>query len=156
MPRSGSSTFTVRRAHAPETLAAWTAVCGLSGVTHSTHEKTKLKVVSGRPTVTDRVAALTRDAGAAEGRLSRHTRSFFQGNRFVLPALVTAVCRRVTVGPVMDLYAGVGLFAVALASLGLDEITAVERDPSAAADLEATPHSCDSRSTWSRHRLRSF
>ena len=47
------------------------------------------------------------------------------------------MCRRVTTGPVVDLYAGVGLFAVALASRGLDAITAVEQDAFAHADLVA-------------------
>ena len=53
----------------------------------------------------------------------------------LLPPLVSAVCKYVKVGPVLDLYAGVGLFAVALAGLGVDEITAVERDVIARKDL---------------------
>ena len=50
---------------------------------------------------------------------------------------MTSVCRRVTADPVLDLYAGVGLFSVALASLGIQNITAVERDASARRDLVA-------------------
>ena len=127
----------LRHRRAPETVAAWTADCALTGVAHSSRDSNAAQVVSGRPTVSDRVAALTRHAGAGDNRLQRHARSFFQGNRYLLPSLVSAVCRRVTVGPVVDLYAGVGLFAVALASHGLDAITAVEQEVSARADLEA-------------------
>ena len=127
----------LRQDCASETVAAWTAGCGLSGVTYSTRGKNSTLVVSGTPVVSDRVAALTGHAGAGEDRLQRHARSFFQGNRYLLSTLVSAVCRRVTVGPVVDLYAGVGLFAVALASRGLDAMTAVEQDTFARADLVA-------------------
>ena len=127
----------LRHNRASETVAAWTAGCALSGVAQSTRGKNTAQVLSGRPIVSDRVAALTRDAEAGEDRLQRHARSFFQGNRYLLPTLVSAVCRRITVGPVVDLYAGVGLFAVALASRGLEAITAVEQDASARADLAA-------------------
>ena len=104
----------LRHHRAPETVAAWTAGCALSGVAYSTRGQSKARVVSGKPTVSDRVAALTCDPGAGEHRLQRHARSFFQGNRYLLPTPVSAVYRRVTVGPVVDLYAGVGLFAVTL------------------------------------------
>jgi len=40
-------------------------------------------------------------------------------------------------GPVVDLYAGVGLFAVTLAAAGWDSVVAVESDRAAAADLRA-------------------
>ena len=125
----------LRHNRAPKIVAAWTAGCALSGVAQSTRGKNTAQVVSGRPVVSDRVAALTLDGEAGENRLQRHARSFFQGNRYLLPTLVSAVCRRITVGPVVDLYAGVGLFAVALASRGLEAITAVEQDASARADL---------------------
>jgi 23S rRNA (uracil1939-C5)-methyltransferase len=38
-------------------------------------------------------------------------------------------------GPVVDLYAGVGLFAVTLAALGRRDVTAIENDPVSARDL---------------------
>jgi len=127
----------LRQDRPQKSVAAWTADSALSGVTHSTRGKTKVRVLAGSAAVSDRVATLTRDASAGEGLLRRQARSFFQGNRYLLPTLVSAVCRRVVAGPVVDLYAGVGLFAVALASGGRDEITAVERDVCASADLEA-------------------
>ena len=62
--------------------------------------------------------------------------SFFQGNRHVLGELVNRVIARVPDGTVIDLYAGVGLFAVSLAARGLRTIVAVEGDRSSARDLD--------------------
>ncbi len=91
-------------------------------------------VFQGVPEVTDPLAALT--AGrAATGRLGRGPESFFQANRFLLPSLVTAVLDAVPAGPVLDLYAGVGLFAIALAATGFDRVTAVEGDRASGRDL---------------------
>jgi 23S rRNA (uracil1939-C5)-methyltransferase len=92
-------------------------------------------LVAGVPMVTDPLSAVTgRDAGGAV--LQRRAESFFQGNRFLLPELVGAVIDEIPHdGEVLDLYAGVGLFSVALASLGRSEITAVEGDRSSGADL---------------------
>ncbi len=51
--------------------------------------------------------------------LRRHAESFFQANRFLVPDLVAAVIDSVQPeGSILDLYAGVGLFAVALARRG--------------------------------------
>ncbi len=53
--------------------------------------------------------------------------SFFQANRFLLPKVATAVIDSVLPeGEVLDLYAGVGLFAVSLAASGRGGVTAVE------------------------------
>ena len=46
-------------------------------------------------------------------------------------------CRTSTAAPLVDLYAGVGLFAITAAARGVDGVTAVEGDPSSAADLQA-------------------
>ena len=44
--------------------------------------------------------------------LRRHVLAFFQGNRYLLADLVAHVVERVPIGgSVVDLYAGVGLFA---------------------------------------------
>jgi tRNA/tmRNA/rRNA uracil-C5-methylase (TrmA/RlmC/RlmD family) len=72
---------------------------------------------------------------AAAPQLQRHAASFFQANRFLLPQLVDAVARHVGEGPVVDLYAGVGLFAVTLAARGHEGIVAIEGDASSAHDL---------------------
>ena len=91
---------------------------------------------SGEATVSDTLARLT--AGrAAEGELRRRAESFFQGNRFLIADLVTSVMDAVAAdGPVLDLYAGVGLFAVSLAGSGRRSITAVEGDRSSGSDLQ--------------------
>ncbi len=46
-------------------------------------------------------------------------------------------------GPVIDLYAGVGLFAASLASTRRDEVVAVESDAISALDLTANAASCE-------------
>jgi len=111
------------------------AVTGLSGVVltapagpgrvPATH------LVSGDPYVFDH---LTIEHAAVV--LRRHVRSFFQGNRYVLPALVSHVMGRLPQGArVLDLYAGVGVFAVAAAASRHASVIAVEGDPHAAVDL---------------------
>ena len=42
----------------------------------------------------------------------------------------------VPAGPVVDLYAGVGLFGLALAAAGAERVTLVEGDPVSGADLQ--------------------
>ena len=91
----------------------------------------------GDPIVVDPLPALTQGR-VASGTLQRHAESFFQGNRYLLPALVAAVAAAVPdTGEVLDLYAGVGVFAVALAAQGHLEVTAVEGDRAGGADLRA-------------------
>jgi 23S rRNA (uracil1939-C5)-methyltransferase len=93
-------------------------------------------VRAGDPAVADPLAALTRGR-AVSGQLRRQPASFFQGNRFLLPDLIVAVLEAtLSAGSVLDLYAGVGLFSVALAATGRDGITAVEGDRESAADLK--------------------
>jgi 23S rRNA (uracil1939-C5)-methyltransferase len=76
--------------------------------------------------------------GGAAVTLRRHVLAFFQGNRYLLGDLVAHVVENVPVGSsVIDLYAGVGLFAVAAAASRAASVTAVEGDAQAAADLQA-------------------
>ena len=108
------------------------AAAGIVGLTARTTENVFYS--AGDPIVSDPLTALT--AGrTAEGMLRRHPQSFFQGNRALLPALTTAVLDSVRPGATIDLYAGVGLFAVALAASGSSGITAVEGDPGSGKDL---------------------
>jgi 23S rRNA (uracil1939-C5)-methyltransferase len=74
--------------------------------------------------------------------LRHHVQSFFQSNRYLLPAFLSRIASRVPPGRVIDLYAGVGLFAAALAALGDRTVVAVEGDRYSAADLaaNAAPH----------------
>lgn len=93
--------------------------------------------LAGEPRVADPVNVLT-GGRAARGTLRRAAASFFQANRFLLPGLVEGVLDAVAPdGPVLDLYAGVGLFSIALASTGRSEITAVEGDRTSGMDLRA-------------------
>jgi 23S rRNA (uracil1939-C5)-methyltransferase len=68
--------------------------------------------------------------------LRRHARAFFQGNRFLLELLVRRVIALVPSGPVVDLYAGVGLFGLSLAAAGAPHVVLVEGDHISGADLQ--------------------
>ena len=66
--------------------------------------------------------------------LRAHVRSFFQANRFLTEELTGAVVEATPAGgTVLDLYAGVGLFALALARQA-DTVRGVEINPAAAED----------------------
>ncbi len=98
----------------------------------------RLQWLQGAPHVEAAVLGLT---------LRAHVGSFFQANRFLLESLARTVVELVPRegGPILDLYAGVGLFALPLSAREDGRVTAVER-----AGL-----SCDdARANASRHRLR--
>jgi 23S rRNA (uracil-5-)-methyltransferase RumA len=91
---------------------------------------------TGTPSVADALSLLTRGR-VPDGRLRRHAASFFQANRFLVPDLVLAVMDAVVAdGLVLDLYAGVGLFSIALAASGRRGVAAVEGDRMSGADLD--------------------
>jgi 23S rRNA (uracil1939-C5)-methyltransferase len=84
-----------------------------------------------RHTVTDRLAILGQRV-----ELTRHVLAFFQGNRYLLDRLVTHVVGALESGAsAIDLYAGVGLFAISAAVCKGIRVTAVEGDRISAADL---------------------
>jgi 23S rRNA (uracil1939-C5)-methyltransferase len=92
-------------------------------------------IVALDPAVSDPLKVLT-SGRVTHGVLRRRADSFFQANRFLLPVLVGAVLDSMpTDGGVLDLYAGVGLFAISLAAAGRSGITAVEGDRASGADL---------------------
>jgi len=121
---------------ADDVLARAAAESGLGGI--SARDFTTGQVVeTGTPVVHDPLTAVT-GGRVAEGALQRHAESFFQGNRFLLESLVLAVAEATPDGgEVVDLYAGVGLFAVSLAALGHLEVSAVEGDRASGADLRS-------------------
>jgi 23S rRNA (uracil1939-C5)-methyltransferase len=87
----------------------------------------------GSPYVTD---ALT--VAGHELVLRRHVLAFFQGNRYLLLDLVDHVTALIPEqSSVVDLYAGVGLFAIGAAVLRQARVTAIEGDRVAARDLAA-------------------
>jgi 23S rRNA (uracil1939-C5)-methyltransferase len=86
-------------------------------------------------------APFVTDTVVVDGRpvsLRRHVRAFFQGNRYLLRDLVSHVVAQLgDDGSMIDLYAGVGLFSVAAATVRSARVVAVEGDWHAAADLSA-------------------
>jgi 23S rRNA (uracil1939-C5)-methyltransferase len=99
----------------------------VTGLTWSAAGAARPRHLFGQPYVEDVVRGV---------RLRRHTRAFFQGNRHLLDELVSAVMAGCLPGPVVDLYAGVGLFGLCLAASGRHQIIAVEGHDASAADLE--------------------
>jgi len=110
----------------PSQLAGVTRLNGLTGATCAPPQSLRTIDLWGSALVSDVVSG---------ARLSRHARSFFQSNRFLLQPLVDHVLSHVTQGPVLDLYAGVGLFSVAASHAGCGPVVAVEGDRFSAADL---------------------
>ncbi len=77
--------------------------------------------------------ALTYETSGAKYRVGGG--SFFQTNRFLIDKLVELVTGGRSGSKALDLYAGVGLFATALAQ-SFDKVTAVESAPSSSSDLQ--------------------
>ena len=109
---------------------------GVSGIT--AHEGERLVALAGDLThVTDTAKDLWGDTSPLPPSTAweRRAPAFFQSNRFLTASLVEDVLRAGSAGRVADLYAGVGLFAVACAAAGAT-VMAVEGDPVSGADLE--------------------
>ena len=123
--------------------AAWTALAaGLTGL--SVRSESDFALIAGTPSVTDRIA-VTPAADAPAVTLARQTTAFFQANRFLLPWFVQHVVGCVGEGPLLDLYAGVGLFGLAVATAGRGPVTLVEGDRTSGDDLEANAASFGER-----------
>ncbi len=112
------------------TLAPLTGLDGAS----SSDARGRSRQTWGEPFVIDTIG-LDGD-GAASVDVRHHVRAFFQGNRYLLQALVNDATARVDASDVADLYAGVGLFSLVLAGRGC-AVDAVEGDDWAAGDLQA-------------------
>jgi tRNA/tmRNA/rRNA uracil-C5-methylase (TrmA/RlmC/RlmD family) len=118
-------------------LAGLSPVAGVDGASWSAAD-------AARGTVrhlwgSDRVVDHLRVAGGATVAVAHGPRAFFQSNRYLLQPLADDVIGRLA-GPVLDLYSGVGLFALLAAAMG--PVIAVEGDDASAADLvhNAAPH----------------
>jgi 23S rRNA (uracil1939-C5)-methyltransferase len=108
---------------------------GCSGVSAGLTSSRHPVVLAGHPWVRESLQALG-VPGAGDTALVRHAAAFFQGNRALIPRLVGHVLGTVlSEHPVVDLYAGVGLFGVAAAAGGADSVTCVEGDAVSAEDL---------------------
>lgn len=75
---------------------------------------------------------------------SRQAASFFQGNRFLVGALLQRVLDTAIGDRFVDLYAGIGLFSAALANRGATGL-AVEGDAASGQDLTMNAEQCDGR-----------
>jgi 23S rRNA (uracil1939-C5)-methyltransferase len=103
----------------------YAAMCeGLVGLSAQRADRPDVVRIAGSPVVTDSIRI--KDGESAALTLSRDVRAFFQGNRFIVEALVRRVVDLAGSGPVIDLYAGVGLFGLALAVAGSESVTVVE------------------------------
>lgn len=120
----------VARARDVRALSGLAPAAGVSGlsVAAAGDPRAPVRRAWGTTRVVDHVRV-----GTAAAVVAHDARAFFQGNRYLLQALVDEVLGALD-GPVLDLYAGVGLFALAAASAGHD-VTAVEGDDVSAADL---------------------
>lgn len=110
----------------PSRLAALVRVDGVTGATCAHGDNPRTIDLFGSPLVADLIVNV---------QLSRHVRSFFQGNRFLTTAMVEHVLSLIEGGAILDLYAGVGLFSVTAAAAARRHVTAVEGDRSSATDL---------------------
>ena len=115
--------------HAGADVAPFKALSdGLVGLSASRADRNGIAVLSGKPVITDTVKAV---------RFQREVRAFFQGNRFLVERLVEHVTAHVADGPLVDLYAGVGLFGLSAAASRATNVIVVEGDPVSGADLKA-------------------
>ncbi len=110
---------------------------GVSGLSVASVALPGPLLVVGSPFVTDPLAAFLPSPRAETLVLRRHADAFFQANRHLVAGLTAAAAELAGGGDVVDLYAGVGLFAAGIAARGGARVTAVERDRVSAADLAA-------------------
>jgi 23S rRNA (uracil1939-C5)-methyltransferase len=129
-PDSGALVATLEtglaRSEAPALASLQGAAPGLTGLGVRTRTGS-LEWLFGSPFV---------EPAALGVRLRAHAASFFQANRFLYEELARTAVELVPDGGsrLVDLYAGVGLFALPLAARGERETVAVEHSPSACED----------------------
>jgi 23S rRNA (uracil1939-C5)-methyltransferase len=127
---------------------------GLVGLSAQHVDRPGVVRIAGTPVVTDAIQVTEDQTGKLT--LSRDVRAFFQGNRFLVEALVRRVIELVQHGPVVDLYAGVGLFGLSLAAAGTESVTAVEGDAVGGADLLRNAEPFASRVTTVRRSVEAY
>jgi 23S rRNA (uracil1939-C5)-methyltransferase len=106
---------------------------GLTGLSVQRADRQGVTVLAGEPMLEDTLRPIGSDDSVLV-TLRRDVRSFFQGNRHLVQTLARHVTSLVPDGPVVDLYAGVGLFGLSLAALGRN-VTAVDGDRVSGTDL---------------------
>jgi 23S rRNA (uracil1939-C5)-methyltransferase len=107
---------------------------GVTGIV--VHGRKGAFVAAGRDELTDSSVGLPGDTDVNRPSVTwtRRGASFFQGNRFLIGALLDRVLAVADDPRFLDLYAGVGLFAVPMAARGQRGV-AVEGDAGSAGDL---------------------
>lgn len=126
---------------------------GLVGLSAQPANWLSAEILAGTPRVTD---VIPLPDGGPPLRLTRSVRAFFQGNRFLIQTLVQQVASRATDGQVVDLYAGGGVFGLALAAAGADHVTLVEGDPVSGADLQLNAEPFGERVRIERNSVEEF
>ncbi len=128
---------------------------GLVGLSASRADRPDVVCLHGTPAIVDRLR-VSDDDETPVVELRRDVRAFFQGNRFLIEPLMRHVVAVIGAGPVVDLYAGVGLFGLAAAALGAGAVTLVEGDPIGGADLEVNAAPFGPRATVVRRSVETF
>ena len=119
-----------------DALAGAPLTDGVSGIT--AEQGRRVVRISGARSVSDQASDLLGADSPIDPAVTwrRRATSFFQGNRFLVGPLLRRVVTEAAGDRLVDLYSGVGLFAVALAAGGA-RVLAVEGDASSGADLQA-------------------
>jgi tRNA/tmRNA/rRNA uracil-C5-methylase (TrmA/RlmC/RlmD family) len=108
-------------------FAPLAAAGSLTGLSAERADRPGVETLAGDPVISDVLHVRPGDPATAL-RLRRDVRAFFQGNRYLFEPLVRHVAALVPPGPVVDLYAGIGLFGLSLAAAGFESVTLVEGD----------------------------
>jgi 23S rRNA (uracil1939-C5)-methyltransferase len=128
----------------PDTIEALRAIAaGLVGLSADTQAEIELSEnidASQRAFYAEPSIPVASDAAVSDTirgvTLTRGARSFFQANRFLILPLVDHVIAACLEGPLVDLYAGVGLFSLTAAPTVKGAVIAVEGDPQSSSDLK--------------------
>jgi 23S rRNA (uracil1939-C5)-methyltransferase len=127
--------LTLRDESDPSRLGVMPSIRGVRGVSCGAAFGGRPLVLAGTPDVSDTLEIPAANTTVTV-TLTRQAHAFFQGNRYLLSPLVTSVVASVPKGHVLDLYAGVGLFSVALAARGDCDVIAIEGERVSAHDLK--------------------
>jgi tRNA/tmRNA/rRNA uracil-C5-methylase (TrmA/RlmC/RlmD family) len=109
-------------------VAAWQGPlpAGIVGLTVARAGRREIGQVIGHPVFEEPWSAVS--GREVAGTLRWQPAAFFQANRYVLPFLVQRVLDALDDGPIVDLFAGVGLFGLGAAAVGHRNVTCVEGD----------------------------
>jgi tRNA/tmRNA/rRNA uracil-C5-methylase (TrmA/RlmC/RlmD family) len=112
----------------------WDGVLAIEGVTGvAVSRRGRILASRGELTVADNLDV----PGGGTLRVTRQVGAFFQGNRYLLQTLVDRILDAIPAGPLVDLYAGSGVFGLAHAAAGRGSVNLVENDRLSFADLKA-------------------